>query len=170
MIFAPKLQKLELILQAAYNFQLMKLFIFLLLANFSFCYLSSQTTVNEQDLPSEVKRFFPSVYNLNDSIIVKWEKNDSIYIAKFTDFGNAVEIHFKSNGYWLITYFDIDFIQTPESIKNKLKKITPYSKIYRSAFSTNIFDQKYYHFWYYSKRNKLKHVKFNLQAEVIKDN
>jgi len=145
----------------------MKFFLFLLFANFSFFYLSSQTTVSEQDLPSEVKRFFPSVYNLNDSINVNWERNDSIYIAKFTDDKLIVEIHFKANGFWIITFFDIDYLETPETIKNTLSKITKTSKITRSAFSTNIYDEKFYHFWYYDNKNKAKYVKINLQAQIV---
>lgn len=147
----------------------MRIFLVLFIVNFNCLFVTSQVAVNKHDLPTEIVRFFPSVYNINDSIIVNWEMNDSVYIAKFIDFGNTVEIHFKSNGFWLITFFDIDFIQTPEAIKSKLMKITPVSKIYRSAFSTNIYDEKYYHFWYYSKRNKLKKVKFNLKAEEVKD-
>jgi len=105
----------------------------------------AQTEIPYEELPDPVKRFFPVVYIVDETLQVNWQLKDSSYVASFISNGYPVEVQFKANGFWIITYWDIECEWVPVSIENEISErffnFTPY----RCRVSNNAFDEKYYH-------------------------
>ncbi len=108
-------------------------------------FISAQKGVHYRDLPEPVKRFFPVVYSVDSAIEVNWLIQDSVYIALFESGGYPVEVQMKANGFWIITYWEIDCVWVPETVKKSLTEQFNGYAMRRCRISNNPFDEKYYH-------------------------
>lgn len=108
-------------------------------------FICAQEELHYQNLPDPVKRFFPVVYTVDSTIEVNWLIQDSVYIALFESNGYPVEVQMRANGFWIITYWDIECVWAPEAIVNGCSEKFKGYAVHRCRISNNAFDEKYYH-------------------------
>jgi phosphorylcholine metabolism protein LicD len=104
----------------------------------------AQTEIPYEELPDPIKRFFPVVYTVDESVDVNWQLKDSLYVACFISNEYPVEVQFKANGFWVITYWDIDCKWVPGVITSKMEEEFKNYAHDRCRISNNAFDEKYY--------------------------
>jgi len=95
-------------------------------------------------LPEPVKRFFPVVYHLPDSVNVEWSIEDTIFVAKFLSDAYPVEVRMKANGFWVITLWDIEPSFLPAAITLFCQTEYPDASIQRCRLTNNPFDEQRY--------------------------
>jgi len=120
------------------------LFTFLSLALLHIYAVKAQVHIEEHQLPQAVQRYFPVVYPLDESIEVTWTMNDSLYHAIFSIEEYPVEVIFKSNGFWVNTFWEIQYQYIPEKIQSHISTYAPGSSIIRCLISNNPFNERYY--------------------------
>ncbi len=121
----------------------MKIFIFILIIIFS-VKCSTQEVVIYENLPENVKHYFPVVYKLDDTVNVIWTIEDSLYVGRFISNSYPVEIHFKPNGFWVNTFWTINWDFVPDFIKKYKQEHYPDYEVELCTISNNAFNEQYY--------------------------
>jgi hypothetical protein len=70
----------------------------------------------ETQLPEAVVKAFK--LRFKDATNVKWEKEDTVYVAEFLMDESTTEVEYDTNGVWLNTEWTIPLEYTPQAIKN----------------------------------------------------
>jgi hypothetical protein len=144
----------------------MKNIFLLLFVTMIFFSCSAQKDIDYSLLPDPVKRFFPSVYPLHDSVAVLWTFEDSLFVARFSDSGYPVEVMFKENGYWANTYLYINFSFAPESIRQHIDEHYPDHQILKCSISNNALNERFYRINLRSPEDSLYEIKFTLDGKI----
>lgn len=121
------------------------LFLFCWYLHNDFIFAQQQVSVSE--LPEPVLRYFPVVYKVEDMQSVRWSQKDSIFIAHFVSNGVPVEVHMKSNGFWLRTYWEIDCNGIPDVVKRKCLEGRQLKTLQKCYVSNNAFNEYQYHYY-----------------------
>lgn len=104
----------------------------------------AQQSIEPENLPSQIQRFFPVVYNLPDDVPVDWTLEDSVYVAHFISASYPVEVRFKENGFWIITYWELDPIYLPISVKEYLNIHFADYSVDKARITNNPFEERFY--------------------------
>jgi hypothetical protein len=150
-----------------FYFQNMKTtFLLVVVTVFSFN-IRAQEHIDYSHLPDPVKRFFPSVYPLDDSVSVLWSYEDSLYVARFSDAGYPVEVLFKKNGYWVNTFLYIDYSFAPESIRQYVEEQYSGHHILKCAISNNAVNERNYNIILKNPEGAEIKARFTLEGKFI---
>jgi hypothetical protein len=103
-----------------------------------------QISIEEHQLPEAVQRYFPVVYPLDEAVVVHWTLEDSLYYAKFKVEEYPVEVIFKANGFWVNTFWQIQYQFVPEKIASHINSHAPGSTVEMCLISNNPFNERYY--------------------------
>jgi hypothetical protein len=104
----------------------------------------SQHIISFEELPDPVKRYFPVVYKLEDTVPVQWTIEDTLYVARFMSDNYPVEVRMKANGFWVITLWDIDSSFLPSAITDFCRRSYSEYSILRSRLTNNPFNEQRY--------------------------
>ncbi len=105
----------------------------------------SQQFISYEELPDPVKRYFPVIYKLEDTVAVQWTIEDTLYVARFVSEAFPVEVRMKANGFWVVTLWDIHPSYLPALATTYCQNLYPGYSILQSRISNNPFnEQKYF--------------------------
>jgi hypothetical protein len=148
---------------------------YLFFVTYVFCLCSNklyaQQAVAPEKLPQDVQRFFPVVYQLDDSVSVAWSFVDSVYVASFISEMYPVKVFMKENGFWIKTLWQIGQEFVPQNvIKNVKSDFSEYS-IVRCFISNNPFHEVHYFLHLQNeKSNGVVEAKYTSKGNQMTDN